>query len=326
MESLQTIRNLDLMDLSSRSIDLAQPIGQLTSLSRDEIFELIDVLPPYYALKDVAVSPGNFAVARIRTEQPLGHEVFPISTSEASRHMAILGSVCCAVANPVKQKHYYLANTGTFTRGTEDTFWIGNELIVMAECLSFGKRGACVRACLLNHQHQLICGIDVSYHVIHHSLFERIYTCGNAGTPSGDFGRDNPYTTKNPLADVSISDTGASAWLREITSKNCQGHFPKFPTLPVAILVASVFDLIIMYIHHLTGDRALKVLVRESTLLAENLAFSGETVELHARLQESSGNRFKVQCVAQTTDGKNIGDVIAIIETVRNNFDMDFHL
>ncbi|WP_342089251.1 hypothetical protein [Dyadobacter sp. OTU695] len=314
MESLQTIRKIDLIDLQTRAIDLNQKGNQVRILSKDEIFNLIDVHEPYYALKDVTVSANHFAACRIESEQPLGKEVSPVAASEASRHMAILGSLCCAMVNPVKQKHYYLAYCGTYTRAVDEAYWTGNELIVTAECISFDKRKATVRACLLNHQYQLICGIDVSYHVIHHTVFERLYANGYQQMP--DFELKNPYRIKSRLLDVQLSDLCATASLGEIRRENCLGHFPSFPAMPVAILLSALLDLATIYIHHAKGDETLNMLVKEFTLLADNLAFSGETVTLCVNQEACSDNRFKLRCLAKSTDGKSVGDITAIIESV----------
>ncbi len=317
MENLQTIRKIDLIDLQTKTIDLNQRLNQTRILSKDEIFCLIDVHEPYYALNDVTVSADNhFAVCRIESEQPLGKEVSPVTASEASRHMAILGSLCCAMANPVKQKHYYLANRGTYTRASNDAYWTGNELIATAECISFDKRKATVRACLLNHRYELICGIDVTYHVIHHAVFERLYI--NCYQQTLNFEFKNPYRIKSQLLDVQFSDLCATASLGEIRPENCLGHFPNFPAMPVAILLSALLDLTTIYIHHAKGDRTLNILVKEFTLLADNLAFSGETVTLCVNQEAYSDNKFKLRCLAKTADGKSVGDITAIIESVRN--------
>ncbi len=102
------------------------PVGVLFSDSRGvppcdlqyaDISELIDVQRPYYALFDVS-APGTLQTTRIgmpvsgkfRTESAMGREEgIPIGAGELARHCAVLGSIACAAANPVKQKHYYLA-------------------------------------------------------------------------------------------------------------------------------------------------------------------------------------------------------------------------
>lgn len=314
MESLHTIGSTELIEVRSRAIDLQKEGRSGRILSMNEIFKLIDVHEPYYALKDVTVGANDLVMAKVKIEQPLGDEVLPIGASEASRHLAILGSVCCALVNPVKQKHYYLAHRGTYKRAIEKTHFSGNELIVTAECVSFHKRTATIRACLLDQEEQLICGIDVSFHVIPHAIFERLYY--NFYKEKPDFVLTNPYQHKSSFVDVQLMDLSTSASLGEVFDKNCAGHFPNYPAMPVAILLSSMLDLATLYIHHVTGDKTLKMMVTEFSLLAENLAFSGERVMLHVNREDHMDNKFKLRCVAESTDGKSVGDVTAIIEIV----------
>lgn len=320
MESLQIIKSTDMMEIQFKAIALDKTKGAVRKLSRDDIFQLIDVHEPYYALQDVSADANNFATARIRPEQPVGHEILPVSAAEACRHLAILGSVCCALVNPVKQKHYYLAHAGTYRRSMEREYYAASELIATAECTFFSKRKATIKACLLDNQNQLICGIDATFHVLHHTLFERFYADLYREVPV--FGQKNPYYQKNPLFDLSFSGPSASASLGKIQDTNCAGHFPQLPALPVAILMNSLLDLATAYIHHVTGNNLLKLCVREMTLLADNLGLSGETVTLHLKQEASLDNRFRLRCTAVSTGNKSIGDITAIIDTIRKDTDL----
>lgn len=84
-----------------------------TPLSYDDIIQLIDVQRPYYALFDMAQlakakkpTVRGYFLKESRRHEENGD---PISGSELGRHSAIMGSVACALANPMKEKHYYLA-------------------------------------------------------------------------------------------------------------------------------------------------------------------------------------------------------------------------
>lgn len=313
MESLQTIQSDEMVEIQSQAITLNRTGNSIKILSKEEIFKLIDVHEPYYALKDVIVYAGNFATASIEVEQPLGDEIFPIGAAEACRHLAILGSVCCALSNPVKQKHYYLAHRGTYKRAIEKTHYTGKKLVATATCTFFSKRMANIKACLLDEDNQLICGIENSFHVVPHAIFERLYYNFHKEIP--DFGLKNPYRQKKQLFDVQFSALSASASLGKIQDDYCAGHFPHFPAMPVAILMNTLLDLAAAYIHHITGDKSLKMYVREMTLLADNLGFSGEIVVLHVKQEAYTNNRFKLRCTATSTDNKSVGDVNVIIET-----------
>jgi len=314
MESLQTIKSDDMVEIQSKAIKLTHTGNSIKVLSKEEIFKLIDVHEPYYALKEVRVDEHNFVTATIEAEQPLGEEISPIAAAEACRHLAILGSVCCALTNPVKQKHYYLAHRGTYKRAVEKIHYTGKKLVATATCTFFSKRIASIKACLLDEDNQLICGIETSFHVVPHALFERLYYNFHKETP--DFGITNPYHQKKPLFDVQFSGLSAAASLGKIQDNYCAGHFPHFPAMPVAILMNTLLDLAARYIHHITGNKSLKMYVREMTLLADNLGFSGEAVVLHVKQEAHVDNRFKLHCIATSTDNKSVGDITVIIETV----------
>lgn len=309
-----------MMEIQSKAIALDETMDVVRKLSKEDIFKLIDVQDPYYALQDVSIDANNFAKARIKPGQPVGHEIHPVNAAEACRHLAILGSVCCALVNPVKQKHYYLAHTGTYRRAMEKEYDAGSELVAIAECTFFSKRKASIKACLLDNKNQLICGIEATFHVLHHTLFERFYCDLYREVPA--FRPKNPYYQKNPLFDLSFSGPSASASLGIIQDAYCAGHFPQLPALPVAILMSSLLDLAAAYIHHVTGNNQLKLYVREMTLLADNLALSGETVTLHLKQEECSDNRFRLRCTAISTGNKSVGDITAIIETIRKDADL----
>lgn len=305
------------MEMQSKVIALDETKNAVRKLSKEDIFKLIDVHDPYYALQDVSIDGNNFATARIRPEQPVEHEILPVSAAEACRHLAILGSVCCAMVNPVKQKHYYLAHTGTYRRAMEKEYYVEGELTATAECTFFSKRKASIKACLLDDKNQLICGIEATFHVLHHTLFERFYCDLYREVPA--LGQNNPYHQKNPLSDLSFSGPSASASLGIIQDAYCAGHFPQLPALPVAILMNSLLDLAAAYIHHVTGNNLLKLYVREMTLLADNLGLSGETVTLYLKQEECSDNRFRLRCTAVSGSNKSIGDIRVIMETIRKD-------
>src|SRR5918995_197603 len=80
-----------------------------TPVSDDELFSRIEVCPPYFALTDVRRTDDGGVSAQVRICQSLGDEIGPVSAAETGRHLAILGSVAAAFANPSAKRHFYLA-------------------------------------------------------------------------------------------------------------------------------------------------------------------------------------------------------------------------
>lgn len=312
MEALATITPESLALIHSKILDPSLSQNNLGPRSREELFQLIDVHTPYYALQDVHVLKDNIVAAKVIAESPLGFEQSPITMAEACRHLAILGSVACATVNPNQSKHYYLAHKGTYKRVSNEKFAIGKPLTVLAECVSFDKRLAKAKACLIDAENKLICGIDVSFHVIPQAMFNRLFAHAYRDYLPA---LTSPYSRKNTLYDLKLYDTGATASLGEIKEQDCSGHFPNHPALPVAVLMGALHDLCIAFVQHATRIMQNGLIVDECTLLADNLALAGDIVSLEVRLEARSSAYFKLRALAKTDAGKTVGDITTIINT-----------
>lgn len=314
MEALATISPESLVLIHSQCSDFAFNTNNHSGLSQKEIFELIDVHTPYYALRDVYVLKDNIVAARVTTESPIGFEESPITMAEACRHLAILGSVSCAMVNQKMTKNYYLAHKGTFKRMSNKKANPSKEFKLFAECISFDKRLATAKACLVDEENELVCGIDVSFHVIPQPMFNRLFAHAY---------RDyfptisSPYVQKNELHDLQLFDTKATASLGEIREHYCSGHFPNHPALPVAVLLGILHDLCIHFVHHATNSQHTKIVVDECTLLADNLALVGETVSLEVEQLVRKNSYFKLRGIAKTDGGKTVGDITTLVYIVR---------
>lgn len=285
----------------------------LRPITKDKLFELIDVQTPYFALQDVKFAE-NWVMATISPESPLGSEFKPISSAEACRHLAILGSVACAMANPVQSKHYYLAHQGTYQRYTRENLSNHEQNFrVIAECLTFTRRLATAKTYLLDDKNEVLSIVEAFYHVIPQTMFSRLFSHTY---------RDyipvltNPYTSKKTLLDLRFHHTGATASLGEVEENYCCGHFPNYPALPVAVLMGIIHDLCIAYIQYITENPDATVLIQECKLLADNLAAAGENVSLEVQLLDRAHDSFSLRGIATTKTGKIVGDVISVIDIV----------
>lgn len=83
---------------------------------------LIDVNFPYNTVQGLCLTEdGGAAIGFVRRESHNPLEPYSaLPMSELIRHSAILGSTVVAAANPVKQKHYYLAFQGSFKLATAE--------------------------------------------------------------------------------------------------------------------------------------------------------------------------------------------------------------
>lgn len=276
------------------------------------ILQLIDVHPPYFALHEVRVYPDQTVTARIQAEQPTGYENGPVSCTEACRHMAILGSVSCALANPVKSRHFYLAGEGSYQQINVAPVLSDKVLTIQARCTYLDKRKARAECRLLNAGNNLIAEISVCFHVVAYSVFERLYKPHYKSAP--DFNIPNPYLRKNALLNIQCSPLQASASLGIIRDQYCSGHFPHFPALPVAILMNSLLDLATAYLQFVLNTKSFSICVKKLELIADNLGFAGEHLHLFLDMVARNGNIFALTCYAMTDTNKKTGEIKAEIE------------
>ena len=92
----------------------------LTTSTSQTLLNRICTSYPYCKLDNIrSTSPDAITAAfspEAATYYDLGHK--GVSTGELVRHMAIAGSVACALTNPSPGRHYYLAVGGTFYGST----------------------------------------------------------------------------------------------------------------------------------------------------------------------------------------------------------------
>lgn len=285
-------------------------------INKDDLFNLIDIRAPYFALKDIFVDDKSFTTAHVPIEQPLGSEIMPISTGEATRHMAVLGMISCAYANPIKKKHYYLPHAISFKRVSgEYSVNKSNYLLGNSICTSFEKRKAVAVTQLLDNRNHVICEAEIFYHVMPQTVFDKLFIPHHANSP--DYSIENPYKIKNELFDIKLSTTNLTASLGKIPQNYCSGHFPNYPAMPMAILTYNLIDLAGLFIYHSTRDYRLRFMLKEFTLSADGLAFAGEKVDLEIKHMRSFDNLFVLSCKATSNGSKNVADLEITIEGIK---------
>ncbi len=301
-----------LAGISPHADSARHPINTGEKADISTILQLIDVHPPYFALHEIRIYPDQTVSARVQIEQPTGYESGPVSCAEASRHMAILGSVSCSFANPVKSRHFYLAGEGSYQQINGVSSSAGKVLTIQAKCTYLDKRKARAQCRLLDAEHNLIAEISVCFHVVTYPVFERLYKPHYKSAP--DFSVSNPYLRKNELLNIQCASQQASASLGMIRDQYCAGHFPYFPALPVAILMNSLLDLTTAYIQSVLNTQSFRIHVKKLELVADNLGFAGEQLNLFLDMVARNGNIFVVRCYAITDTNKKTGTINAEIE------------
>lgn len=287
-----------------------------TYVPTEQLLQLIDINPPYFAYDGVYKHEDGSVTARVPIEQPLGNEKGPISAAEASRHLAIIGVCSCAFANPVKQRHYYLAYRGIYERVNEPKE--GATLYARAECISVDRKKAEALTMLEDENGITVAVLRVYYHVILDTTFERLYK--NHFQEHPEFKLTNPYKMAHPLENEYFFGNEVHASMGEVPAYFCAGHFPQYPALPVAILVYNLFRLSALLLDHITDGQNTPCLVRQYEINADNLAFAGSDVQLSVK-HISSLSDSSVELFAEgVADGsKSVGKINLVMEGIAEN-------
>jgi 3-hydroxymyristoyl/3-hydroxydecanoyl-(acyl carrier protein) dehydratase len=261
-----------------------------SSISTEEIFKLIDVQKPYYALKNLKNQDDGALTAIIPIEQQLGFEPIPITSSEGGRHLAILGSCVCALSNPDKTRHYYLTSSANATRIDLDfTLKVPEFFIGWAKCLKVDGKSAQAKTQLLYPDGKIYSEVIIDYHVLNHRIFERIYQSKVITPVQSEI---NPYIEDPELKYTILSDTQLKAVIDDIKPTDCAGHFPEVPAVPISILFRALVKLSIILMQIRKNDMNSVFCVKECTTEAKNLAFPGEKIDIEANFIHSDENNY----------------------------------
>jgi hypothetical protein len=278
-------------------------------LSDEEIFSRIEVTPPYFALEDVQRSDDGTVVARVGSRQSLGAELGPVSGSETGRHLAILGSVSAAFANPSPERHFYLAFDAEVRRArTRVEPDYAGALIARGRAHFVDPSTAVAVTELQTEDGRTIYTVVVFYMVVAETDFRGLFS-DRAQDDAVLDGRPDPFVDVMPLGDVSVWDTRLHASLGRIDPYRCAGHFPGLPAMPVAFLMSNVTTAITRLLQHVLGREEVRFIAREASIRAENLAFAGERVDIHVEYQRFASGTYWFHCAAIAEETKSVGQV-----------------
>ena len=267
--------------------DLVDLTGQ--RLDDEQIFARIDVLPPYYALTDVALDESNAITATAPIEQPLGYEVGPISGAEAGRHLAICGSIAAAWANPKAGRFHYLATDAEIRRARGNLPADVTELRLRATGSMVDKRTAHATVFASTPDGQTICSLSCYYSVVGYDMMRKMFSDHCVDTPAD---APNPYVELIDPEQVDIAGGHIEIDLGPVQPERCVGHFQDLPAMPVAYLMSNVTAAAGRLLQRQTADPDLRFSVAEGSVRADGLAFTGENVVLKG---EHQGTRYGME-------------------------------
>lgn len=268
-----------------------------------EIFELISVRPPYCALEDPVLGDGT-VTARVRRTYPMKQECGPIAAAEVGRHLAIAGAVAAATRNAKTGKHFYLARGARIERVADGVAGADNASGFQIGASSDGveQRRAIASAVLRQEQSGRwvdLYRIEVEYDVISPAIYARMAR----GLPEIDMSvlREEDVFSL-PLTPV-LDQYGAARAELTVKPEFCFGHFPEYPSFPVAKMMHLLSNLAGEHLALRSGVPGLRYAVERAGVSAERLPFAGSVVTLRsAHVGEEPDGTHHFKCAALIGD------------------------
>lgn len=280
-------------------------------LDAASLHQRIEVSAPYFALRDVRLVADGIATATIDREYGMGLEAGVISTAEAGRHMAILGSMAAASLQPTSERHFYLAHRARVAAFpvSSDAERSGRGLRVSAQA-TLQRRTARAETRLTLENGEPLFVMTVEYKVMVESLFMRFVA--KPGSPACEplpvAGGDAPALSLADVQRVNADEARAELTVRAF---DCAGHFPGCPALPVAKLMhalALVAGSVLSPLEERkVGAERPSYHPELAEIEADSLAFAGDQLALHAVLESRSERAAVVRVAAHTAANVRVG-------------------
>ncbi|QRR07615.1 hypothetical protein FPJ27_15180 [Burkholderia sp. MS455] len=284
------------------------------SVDLEEIYKLIAVSPPYFSFSSLYRRDlSEWTVyGDIIPEQPLGIEGGTISTAEAGRHLAILGS--CAAALTDDGRHggaciYYLVDRATWVRSSGDVHR-GNAGVLTARARVENRNRNFVVACTeLVSDENVLGALNVRYHAVPANVFQMI--ARPFKVDEVPFCGVSPYGLRLPLEYTSVKKDKLIASLRHPGYTHSSGHFLNFPIWPVAVVMYAVSQAMAHLISTLMGGIK-SFTVERADIETETIASLSTPLDFHLRIKKIIDNTCLIDCVVVARD-RNLGRLSATL-------------
>jgi hypothetical protein len=251
-----------------------------------ELFERIDVKPPYFALSNLQLV-GEHLLAVATAEAPAYGEQGPMTAAELGRHAAISGLCHIALCQSDNERRYYLAKKA-LCRYYPVLAAYGTPVTFKTTVADQTKRDAqvIIAATVLG---QAVADFTIDYTILTDKTFTRLFKSKARPVVY----RGTPYTQL--LTDVyERGDDWAEQVISSIPEYGCAGHFDGYPALPVAVLMGQLSYLAGQLVD--TESGAFRVV--KGQVEAFDLCWAGEAVSFRARRLTTEGDRQHYHCSA----------------------------
>lgn len=261
--------------------------ARLHTVDRARLLRRICVSAPYFALETLSYASRQFQASAV-ADLPLGPEAGPMGSTELSRHAAIAGLCCAALAQDDDRRRFYLAQRAEYT-SFQVAAPYGSRVTFTAQLRSLDKRSA--RASISARVGETpVALLEADYTILTEYAFERLFR-----------NRQRPTTAQT---EMNVQMTGVSVIendralleVAEVPEVACAGHFENYPALPVALLVGQL------------GERAASLVPSgrlrsmQVSVNATDLCWAGERVRFEAQrvpARTAGSETFECQVVAE---------------------------
>ena len=262
-------------------------LTHLRSVDEQRLRGRICVSAPYLALDTPSYAGGQLR-ATATADLPLGPERGPMGSTELSRHAAIAGLCCAALAQDDDRRRYYLAQCAEYTSFPVAAPY-GTQVTFTAQLGSMNKRSAHASV-TATAQCEPLARLEVEYTILTEYAFERLFRTRYRPT------REQTEINTHLPGVRTVEPDRARLEVAAVPEAACAGHFKNYPALPVALLVGQLGELVASLVP--SGRlRSMQVSVN-----ATDLCWAGERVRFEAQRvpsQTAGSESFDCQVVAE---------------------------
>ena len=281
------------MNTAAKILD--QPARMAVDLS--QMATSIAVQPPYFAFTSLYTLPDDWDIyGEFTPEQPRGNELGPLTTAEAWRHLAILGSCAAAHAQAEGARTYYSASRAQWD--LRYPFGLGQtpSLTARAKIVEQSHQTVAAKTQLLVDG-RVFAELLVSYHVLAEKTFAKLFARQRSPAllPAGH----SPYAEALPLMVLKRSAREITACSVEFCATRFEGHFSQYAMWPVAVVLYGISQALSELLNY-KMKRAVFYKLLHVTLDAAELVPAARQLQFNARLtsMDDKGKFCDVVCSA----------------------------
>jgi|GEM_PF-5739187 len=267
----------------------------IPNLLTSQLYSKNCVKNPYFRLQNIFEKTPGVISGIVRKEQPKLFSASPISATEASRHMAILGSCSITLQAELEEETFLLASEAEMhfvgNLETLSTVNFDEPFELTASSHVYSKRKAMAQT-TLGYAEKPLFRATIFYQIIPKKAFlklaPKILSTDIQTTES-------PYSKFIPLKNITFTASSITAIFEQITPEHCAGHFPNYPVLPIAFLMGIFEYCAGLGLNHFFKRETMSV-VKYAKISVHHLVFPGDNLKIEMNLVSLEKDVCSFQC------------------------------